>query len=205
MKPTCSDFEAKKSNNFINLPPVGAYVAEIQAVRVLDPQKDKNVQRVTIELFIEIVEGEYANRFHEVYEDQKERFGDTTKYKGIFRLIPYTDNDEDWRKRSFQSNLWCVQESNPGYKWDWDEKKLKGKKVGINLRKRLYTYTNTQGEKKDGETVEIAKFETIDDVRNGKCKPMRDRDQREKQDTVSEESTDGSSFTDVSSEVSVPW
>lgn len=205
MKPTCSDFEAKKSGNFINLPPVGAYVAEIQAVRVLDPRKDE-VQRLTIELFMEIAEGECANRFHEVYEDQKERFGSTAKYKGIFRLYPYTDDDEDFRKRAFQSNLWCVQESNPGYKWDWDEKKLKGKKVGINLRKRLYTYTNAQGEKKDGETVEIGRFETVDDVRNGKCKPMRDRDQREKRDENTVEiAVDGDTFTDVSSEVNVPW
>ena len=121
-------------------------------------------------------------------------------------LIPYTDDDEDWRKRSFQANLWCVQESNPGYKWDWDEKKLKGKKVGINLRKRLYTYTNAQGEKKDGETVEIAKFETVDDVRNGKCKPMRDRDQREKRDENTVEiAVDGDTFTDVSGRINVPW
>jgi len=204
MKPTCSDFEAKKSGNFINLPPVGAYVAEIQAVRVLDHKKDE-VQRLTIELLMEIVEGEYANRFHEVYEDQTERFGSTAKYKGIFRLYPYTDDDEDYRKRAFQSNLWCVQESNPGYKWDWDEKKLKGKKVGINLRKRLYTYTNAQGEKKDGETVEIGRFETINDVRNGKCKPMRDRDQREKRDDTVEIAVDGDTFTDVSNEVNVPW
>jgi len=200
MKPTCSNFEAKKSGNYTDLPPVGAYVAEIQAVRVLDPQKDNSVQRITIELLMEIIEGEYANRFHEVYEDQQERFGSTAKYKGIFRLYPYTDDDEDYRKRAFQSNLWCVQESNPPYKWDWDEKKLKGKKVGISLRKRLYTFNG-----KDRETVEIAKFETIDDVRNGKCRPVKDRDQREKQDSVPEESTDGSSFTDVSSEVSVPW
>ena len=205
MKPTCSDFEAKKSGNFTALPPVGAYVAEIQAVRVLDPNKDKSVQRITIELLIDIIEGEYANRFHEVYDDQIERFGSTAKYKGIFRLIPYNDDDEDWRKRAFQSNLWCVQESNPGYKWDWDEKKLKGKKVGINLRKRLYTYTNAQGEKKDGETVEIGKFETIDDVHNGKCRPMRDRDQREKREETVEIAVDGDTFTDVSGEVNVPW
>ena len=205
MKATCSDFEAKRSSGFTALPPVGAYVAEIQAVRVLDPQKDKSVQRITIELFMEIIEGEYANRFHEVYEDQKERFGDTAKYKGIFRLIPYTDDDEDWRKRNFQSNVWCVQESNPGYKWDWDEKKLKGKKVGISLRKRLYTYTNAAGEEKNGETIEIARFETVDDVRNGKCKPMRDRDQRKNKEEQAEESTDGSSFTEVTNEVNVPW
>ena len=83
------------------------------------------------------------------------------------------------------------------YTWDWDEKKLKGKKVGINVRKRLYTFND-----KDRETTEIGRFETVDDVRNGKCKPMKERDQRTKRE---EDSTDGSEFTDVSSDVSVPW
>ncbi len=198
MKPSYSGFEAKKAGGFTELPPVGAYVAEIQAARFVEGE---NGQRDRIELFMDIVEGEYANRFHDVYEDQKERFGDDAKYKAIFRLIPPVEGDEDWRKRTFEGNLWCVQESNPGYTWDWDEKKLKGKKVGISLRKRLYTFNG-----KNRETIEIGRFETVDDVRNGKCKPMRDRDQRtNRSDSESADSTDGAEFTDVSKEVSVPW
>ena len=194
MKPTYKDCEPKKTGGFIELPPVGAYVAEIQAVRVVE-QNDRDV----IELFMEITEGEYANRFHEVYEDQKERFGDSAKYKGIFKLTPPVDGDEDWRKRTFEGNLWCVQQSNSGYAWDWDEKKLKGKKVGISIRRRLYTYNG-----KDRETTEIGRFETIDDVKAGMVKPMNDRDNRENK-SESAESTDGNEFTDVSKEVSVPW
>jgi len=195
MKASYKGFEAKKAGGFTELPPVGAYVAEIQAVRFV-PGKDGF--RDKIECFMEITEGEYSGRFHEVYDDQKERFGDTAKYKGIFALVPPTEDDEEWRKRAFEGNLWCVQESNPGYTWDWDEKKLKGKKVGISIRKRLYTYNG-----KHRETVEIGRFETVDDVRNGKCKPMKDRDQRKQEDE--EVSTDGSEFTDVSSDVDVPW
>lgn len=196
MKPTYKNFEAKKTGGFLELPPVGAYVAEIQAVRFVE---GTDGQRDRIECFMDIVEGEYANRFHEVYEDQKERFGDDAKYKAIFRLIPPVDDDEDWRRRAFEGNLWCVQQSNDGYSWDWDEKKLKGKKVGISLRKRLYSYNG-----KDRETVEIARFETVDDVRNGKCKPVRDRDQRSNKGGSSD-STDGAEFTDVSKDISVPW
>ena len=204
MKPTYKSFEAKKTGGFTALPPVGAYVAEIQEVRFV--KKEKEWERDRIECFMEITEGEYKNRFHEVYSDQSEKWGSAT-YRGIFRLIPPTEDEatqeDDWRKRVFESNLWCVQQSNPGYKWDWDEKKLKGKTVGISLRKRLYTYTK-DGEDKDGETIEIAQFETVDDVRNGKCRPMRDRDQRRKHDNA-DDSTDGSEFTDVSGSVSVPW
>ena len=202
MKASYKGFEAKKnSGNFVTLPPAGAYVAQIQDVRFVPADGDRQ-KRDVIELMIEIIEGEYANRYHEFYESQKERFGGDTKYKGIFRLTPPVDGDDDWRKRAFEGNLWCVQQSNDGYAWDWDEKKLKGKRVGINLRRRLYTYTNKDGEQVDGETTEIGKFETVEDVRNGKCKPMRDRDQRSKE---TDDSTDGSEFTDVSKQVSVPW
>jgi len=195
MKASYKGFEAKKSGGFLELPVAGAYVAEIQAVR---PVEGKDGQRDRIECFMEITEGEYKDRFHEVYEDQKERFGDNAKYKGIFRLSCPFEDDEDWIRRTFEGNLWCVQQSNPGYEWDWDEKKLKGKKVGINIRNRLYTYNG-----KNRSTVEIARFETVDDVRNGKCKPAKDRDQREK--GGSDDSTDGSEFTDVSKDVEVPW
>ena len=193
MKATYKNCEPRKSGNFIELPPVGAYIGEIQAVREIEIY-----DRPAIELFIEITEGEYANRFHEVHEDQKERFGDTAKYKGIFRLFPYLgENDDDWRKKVFEENLWAVEQSNPGYKWDWDEKKLKGKKVGINIRNRLYTYNN-----KNRTTTEIGQLESIEDVKNGKCKKLKDRDQRR---PIDEDSTDGSDFTEVSDTVDVPW
>ena len=194
MKPTYGNFEAKKSGGYIELPPVGAYVAEIQDVRTSE-QFDHTI----IELMVEITEGEYKGRYHEVYEDQRERFGNAT-YKGVFKLTAPNDNDEDWRVNTFQGNLWCVQESNPGYKWDWDEKKLKDKKVGISVRKRLYTGQDKDGNPVDRETLEIGRFETIADVQAGKVKPMKVKDTRKKN-----ESTSGSDFTDVSKDVEVPF
>lgn len=195
MKPTYGNFEAKKSGGYIELPPVGAYVAEIQDVRTSE-QFDHTI----IELMVEITEGEYKGRYHEVYEDQRERFGNAT-YKGVFKLTAPNDNDEDWRVSTFQGNLWCVQESNPGYKWDWDEKKLKGKKVGISVRKRLYTGQDKDGNPVDRETLEIGRFETVADVKAGKVKPMRVKDTRKNKS----ESTSCSDFTDVSKDVEVPF
>lgn len=196
MKPSYQGFEAKKSGGFLEMPPVGAYVAEIQNVRFVAAD-GKQQFRDAIELMIEITEGDYKNRFHEVYEDRKERFGDSVKYKGVFRLNPPKEDDEDWRKRVFEGNLWCVEQSNPGYTWDWDEKKLKGKKVGISIRERLYTWN-----KQDRVDTEIGKFETVDDVRNGKCKPMKPRNTRDKNSAAAEEEQN---FTEVSGTVDVPW
>ena len=203
MKPSYKGFEAKKSGGFIELPPVGAYVGEILNVEFLPKDGDKQF-RDAIRLYIDITEGEYKGRFMEVWNDQKERFGDKVAYKGIFNLMPPTEGDEDWRKRVFEGNLWCVEQNNPGYAWDWHEEKLKGKKIGFSVRRKLYTYKDKKTDEiKEGQTMEIAKFETIDDVRNGKCKPMNDRDTRDKD--ALESSTDGSNFTEVSTTVEVPW
>ena len=199
MKPTYQGFEAKEnSTNFLELPPAGVYIGQIMAVRVVDADGVKTF-RDWLEVMLEITEGDYKGRFTAVYNDQKERFGaENTRYRGTFRIaIPSgKEDEEEWVRRSFEGNLWCVEQSNPGYHWDWDENKLTGKKIGINLRTRLYTYND-----KDKETVEVARFETIDDVKNGKAKPAKVRDQRKHDDTPS---FDTSTFTEVNTELP-PW
>ena len=197
MSKTSKTIEITKRGNYIDLPPVGAYVAEIRDVRI-DPADGKKAKHDSLEMMIEIAEGEYANRYTDVYKDQKERFGDTVKYKGVFRLTMPDDETEDWQDRKFSNNIWCVQESNSGYQWDGDYKKLKGKKVGISVRKRLYRFND-----QDRETTEIGQFETVSDVKAGKCKPMRERDTRGNGGNSS--NSDDQNFTDVSKEVSVPW
>lgn len=200
MKPTYQGFEAKEnSTSFLELPPAGVYIGQIMAVRVVDADGVKTF-RDWLEVMLEITEGDYKGRFTAVYNDQKERFGaENTRYRGTFRIaIPSgKEDEEEWVRRSFEGNLWCVEQSNPGYTWDWDEKKLKGKKVGINIRNRLYTYNN-----KNRTTTEIGQLESIEDVKNGKCKKLKDRDQRK---PIEEDSTDGSDFTEVSDTVDVPW
>ena len=202
MKPTYQGFTAKERKGFLELPQAGCYVAEIQNVKV-EPSYDKT--RDVIVCMMEIIEGDYKNRYHEVFADQQNRF-DKVSYKGLFRLVPPIEGDEPWKQTAFENNLWCVQESNPGYSWDWDEKKLKGKRVGINVRDHLYTYNGAEK-----SAPEIAKFETVNDVRDGKCKPAKARDTRDKDGNSGSYTASGSgepdelSFTDVSQTVEVPF
>ncbi len=194
MNPSYSGFQAKERKGFLDVPPAGCYEAEILNVRFVPADGGKH-QRDTIELFLDISDGEYKGRYMELWNDQKERFGDSVSYKGMFRLTPPVENDEPWRVKAFEENLWCVQESNDGYSWDWDEKKLKGKKVGINVRNHYYTYNG-----KDRATTEICRFETIADVKAGKCKPGKDRN------NIQKEIGTEPAFTDVSAtNVDVPW
>ena len=65
MKPSYQGFEAKKSS-FTDLPPVGAYCAEIMnVVFVSGDEKDNLMKRDVIELYIDITEGDYKGRYVE--------------------------------------------------------------------------------------------------------------------------------------------
>ena len=195
--------DLKKGSDRLVTPPVGAYVAEIKNARIVEANETQRYHK--LELMIDIAEGEYKDRFTKVFEDQKER-GYNAKFKGVYRLSLPTEGQDNEKVSSWLSNqLFCVFDSNakPGepkeYRWDGNEKSLIGKKVGVNIRKRLYNYTNNDGELLDGETTEIGKLETVDDVKAGKCRAMKDNDRRQKRES------DEQNFTDVSKTVDVPW
>ena len=53
------------------------------------------------------------------------------KWKGKATIYcPKDDGSEkdEWTRKNFARWTNAFEDSNPGYKWDWDEKKLKGKK-----------------------------------------------------------------------------
>ena len=205
MKPTYEDFQAKKRGG-VFLPPVGQYIGEIQGVRLEPSYSD---DREVIICMVEITEGEYKNQYHKVFEDQKERFGDNVKYRGTFKLTPYKPGDELWIKNRWEENLNCIQESNPGYKWDWDETKLKGKKIGLNIRENNYIGKN---DGKPHTTTEVGQFEIVSDVRAGTCRDMRPRGKKQTESSSeNDEPVSGNSFTpvelctDVTGKVEVPF
>lgn len=199
MKP----IELKKASNYLEMPPVGAYVAEVKNARIVEANGNQRYDR--LELMTEIIEGDYKGRFGQIFEDQKER-GYDARWKGIFRLSLPTEGQDNSKVEQWVSNqIYCVVYDGVSreYRWDGDPKSLIGKKVGINMRKKIYNYTNKDGELVDGETTEIGRLETVDDVKAGKCKVMRDRDTRQNRDSSA---TDSQGFTDVSkTTVDVPW
>lgn len=196
MKPGYKNFEARERTSFLTVPPAGAYVARIENVNVQEPT-DTN-PRTVIELIVDITEGEYTHRYKDLFDDQKSRFGNAN-YRGTFRLTVPTDDDADednWIKRKFETSMWCIEQSNPNFEWDWDEKKLRKLSVGISVRNKKYDYNG-----KVKTTTEIGRLEVVQDVRDGKVKPMQDRDQTKK-DNQTNDAANG--FTAVNDE-DVPW
>ena len=73
----------------------------------------------------------------------------------------------------------CLEESNPGYHWDWDETKLRNLGVGMLVREREWEM--------DGNTGWSTECGTVTDVtaiREGKFKPLKDKPLKGKSTTT---------------------
>lgn len=146
--------------------PVGAYIGEIFNAKEEDDR---------LVISFDVADGEYKGYYTAAYKaDTRE----DKKWKGVFNLwLPKDDGSQhdEWTKRKLGSSLFAIEDSNPGYHWAWDEKTLKGKKVGLNFR--LEEYIGNDG--KVHTTTKCGAFVSVEDVRKGKVKPMKDRKAKE--------------------------
>ena len=161
-------FKSEASGKKYPMLPAGTYVAGIKNVKLDGQEPDQQLV-----LRLDIIEGEYAGYYTKRYENDSQNAGVQqqfqAKYKGDLRIqVPNPDNTNrshpEWDIRTFNNAIWCIEQSNPGYKWDWDEKKLKGKTVGINVREGSYN---------GNPYTQIGRLEVADDVRNGIVETMK--------------------------------
>lgn len=184
-------YEAKKSGSAKETLPAGGYVCQIQGARV----EQYNNGFSSLVLAIDVVEGEYAGIWKKDFDNNP---NEDKKWRGTFRIsIPKDDGTEsdNWTKRTFNNAMWAIEQSNPGFTWDWDERKLKGKKIGV-------LYRNKEWEFKDntGWTTEAAGAESIDNIRNGKFKMLKDKPLKNKTPQVQKPT-----FTDVEDDGELPF
>ena len=115
-------FDRNNTMKDIRKLPKGAYVCKIINAKV-----DENQYGSRLVLAFDIIDGEYTGYFKEKYDANR---NEDKKWPGVVRVsIPAEDgSDEDaFRIRNFNTALVAIEDSNPGYTWDWDEKKLKNK------------------------------------------------------------------------------
>ena len=154
-------FKAERANENEPLP-VGGYIAKILAAEV----KDYSWGSVLVISF-DIAEGEHKDFYTKKYRADTR---DDKKWKGTFRINIPRENSQyaESEKRDFNNMIWAIEESNPGYHFDWDETKFKGKAVGVIYREKEYYFNE-----KFGVTTECGKFTSVDEIRNGTFKPLK--------------------------------
>ena len=161
--------EIKKSVSANEPLPAGGYVAKI-----LNAKVEEYSWGEVLVISFDIAEGEYKDFFSKQY---KENTREDKKWKGNFRLtVPQESNQYfDSQKRTFGNAIWAIEESNPGYHWDWNEAALKGKMVGVLFRNFEYDVEGRQG-----WSTECCTFVSVEDVRTGNFKHPKDKPLRNK-------------------------
>lgn len=158
-------FEAKKNTYNRQTLPAGGYVARILDVHLIGYDWGEVLQ-----LSFDITEGEYKDFFR---NDYRENPNADKKWRGVLRInVPKDDGSErdGWTKRAFEAAMWAFEESNPGYRWDWNEEGLKNRLVGVLFRNREWVLNG-----QTGWSTEACAADSVARVRTGAFKMPKDK------------------------------
>lgn len=149
--------------------PKGGYVCKIMNAKVVT-HDGQNGSFEKLEIALDIAEGE----FKEFYRNDFAQSPDVDrKWRGVLRLyLPKDDGSDkdEWTKSRLKATTDAIEESNPGYHWDWDETKLQGKTVGAIFRREEYDFNGRQG-----FSTRCFKFVPAENIRQGKFKAPEDK------------------------------
>lgn len=110
--------------------PAGGYICQIIAVAI---EKSKSGNDM-ITINYDIADGEYKGYFMNRYKNAPRTNGTEPKWQGKYYIVINADGYEA-RLKALTTSL---EESNPGYTWDWNEQNIKNKIFGGIFREEEY-------------------------------------------------------------------
>ena len=146
--------EAKGMDDFKALP-IGAYECVIKDARV---NVNEETGKKTFKVSVDIAKGEYQDYFLKRYTNNTN--ADKKWDNNAVRYLGFEGDSVAF----FKGFITSIENSNVGYKWNWDETTLKGKKIcGVFLYEEY--------EKQDGSKavkVRLSKFRSMDKMQEAK-------------------------------------
>lgn len=144
--------EAKGMDDFKGLP-IGAYECVIKDARL---NHNEETGKNTLKISIDIASGEYKDYFLKAYETDTRI--DRKWNSNAIRYLAYEGDNVSY----FKGFITIVENSNVGYKWNWEESTLKGKKVcGVFQYEEYEKQDGTRGIK-----VRLSKFRSLDKLKD---------------------------------------
>lgn len=138
--------------------PAGGYI-----LKILNVEYQENDWGDVIVLSFDIDEGEHKGFYAANYRAQA---GEDKKWKGTYRIrVPKDDGSEqdNWTMRRFKTVMNAFEDSNKGYHFDWDEKKLKGLLIGALFNNKEYDFSG-----RHGFFTNCHSLVTVEKIRSGK-------------------------------------
>lgn len=147
-----NEVEAKGMDDFRGLP-IGAYECVIKDARI---NHNEQSGKDTFKVSVDIASGEYKDYFQKMYEADTRI--DRKWNNNAVRYLAFTGDNVAY----FKGFITTVENSNVGYTWDWDETKLKGKKVcGVFQYEEYEKQDGTKGVK-----VRLSKFRSLEKMKD---------------------------------------
>lgn len=144
--------------------PAGGYVAKIMDANIISYDWGD-----VLKIDFDIAEGDFKGFFA---NDYRANTNDNKKWRGSYRINIPTETNQYFenQKRSFNNLIACLEETNNGYHFDWDETKLKNKGIGVLFRNKEWDYNGSTG-----WTTECCAVTTAQDIRDGNFKMPKDK------------------------------
>lgn len=157
------NFDKKKATTFKGIEP-GGYVCKIHSAEVITYSWGE-----VLKINFDIAEGEYKDYYMEQYSHNP---NEDKKWQGNIRVtVPDEANQYfETQKKRFGNMIACIEESNPGYVWDWNEAGLKDKFVGLVFGNEEYSFNGYSGWKAKPQL-----FVSTDDIYTGNFKTPKDK------------------------------
>lgn len=149
-------YEEVKVNNFGERLKLGGHVCKVLEAKIeeLTSRKDgKKYEQLVIKFDIESPD-EQAGFYAKKFTEDAEKDALNAKWKGYHRISVPTDESEDFIKSRFKGFTTSVEESNPGYKWNWEENTLIGKVFGG-------VFSFEEFVTQDGKTITMTKIRYV--------------------------------------------
>lgn len=112
----------------------GGHIVRIMAMRQELSQKSRQPMIV---IAFDIEERSELDGFYKRQHEARKAQNPGAKWNGVIRYMLYA-KDGVSTNGFFKGFIGSVEESNPGYRWDWDERGMAGKKVGLIFREEEY-------------------------------------------------------------------
>lgn len=155
--------------SFEQLPP-GGYVCEIIGARE-EMQTVRGRQQSKFVVAVDIAEGDYKGYFKRQH-DRDSRVGANSRWRGTYET--FVETPDGMCSPYFKGLIKCIEASNPGFAWAWDERALSGKRVGLVFGEERYMGNDG----KPHTAIRARSARTVDAIRAGiEPPPLRDKTQ----------------------------
>lgn len=134
--------------------PAGLYVCQI----VMAIEEERNGSRILAVAF-DIAEGEYKGFYKQRYDANTD---ENKKWPAIHRQ--FVEDREGSCNPFFKGLITSIEESNPNFKWNWEESTLKGKKFGAIMGRE--EFLTNDGQKK--MATKVFYIRSIEGLKNAK-------------------------------------